>query len=334
MLSVDEVEKRIGEVPGVERVTVNFVAESATVRYDETRLEVSDIKSAPRLRAHEPKASEVDAPVVAALPAAAAAAPAPMPKPGAPTMPAGMTMPGRAASAGDAANAPEPSTSPDSDTPDAATSMFQKQKSWLSPTGAEDTAASPSPPAVAHKGHAGHGGTPSPMSPEMAEEMSHGDNMDLARLPTLCKDLQVAQLRHLVAPQASVKPRARNSRIDELSHYHQQVIERQQQQRAPESDHHSLLPRRQRGAELVRTVREVLQVVPAFPFARRGLAHVVALCQLCQTRAGRLDFRSRSRCCSGLRMYLAHAVCSAFMASITPHITSLARNNGQLRIGK
>ena len=305
MLSVDEVEKRIGDVPGVESVTVNFVAESATVRYDETRLEVSDIKSALRLRAHEPKASEVDAPVVAALPAAAAAAPAPMPKPGAPTMPAGMTMPGRAASAGDAANAPEPSTSPDSATPDAA----------------------------AHKGHAGHGGTPSPMSSEMAEEMGHRDNMDLARLPTLCKDLQVAQLRHLVAPQASVKPRARNSRIDELSHYHQQVT-RRQQQRAPESDHHSLLPRRQRGAELVPTVREVLQVVPVFPFARRGLAHVVALCQLCQTRAGRLDFRSRSRCCSGLRMYLAHTVCSAFMASITPYITSLARNNGQLRIGK
>ncbi len=44
VLSVDEVEKRIGEVPGVASVTVNFAAGNATVRYDETRLEVADIK--------------------------------------------------------------------------------------------------------------------------------------------------------------------------------------------------------------------------------------------------------------------------------------------------
>ena len=48
VLSVDEVEKRIGEVPGVESVTVNYAAGNATVRYDETRLEVGDIKSAVR----------------------------------------------------------------------------------------------------------------------------------------------------------------------------------------------------------------------------------------------------------------------------------------------
>ncbi len=53
VLSVDEVEKRIGEVPGVESVTVNFAAGSATVRYDETRLEIADIKSAVRQRGHE-----------------------------------------------------------------------------------------------------------------------------------------------------------------------------------------------------------------------------------------------------------------------------------------
>ena len=53
VLSVDEVEKRIGEVPGVESVTVNFAAGSATVRYDETRLEVADIKSAVRQRGYE-----------------------------------------------------------------------------------------------------------------------------------------------------------------------------------------------------------------------------------------------------------------------------------------
>src|SRR5487761_2039956 len=53
VLSVDEVERRIGEVPGVESVTVNYAVGSATVRYDETRLEVADIKSAVRQRAYE-----------------------------------------------------------------------------------------------------------------------------------------------------------------------------------------------------------------------------------------------------------------------------------------
>jgi P-type Cu2+ transporter len=53
VLSVDEVERRIGEVPGVESVTVNFAAGSATVRYDETRLEIADIRSAVRQRGYE-----------------------------------------------------------------------------------------------------------------------------------------------------------------------------------------------------------------------------------------------------------------------------------------
>ena len=52
VLSVLGVEKRIGEVPGVESVTVNFAAKSATVRYDETRLEVADIKSDVRHRGY------------------------------------------------------------------------------------------------------------------------------------------------------------------------------------------------------------------------------------------------------------------------------------------
>jgi len=56
VFSVDEVEKRIGEVPGVESVTVNFAAGNATVRYDETRLDNADIKSAVRQRGFEPAA--------------------------------------------------------------------------------------------------------------------------------------------------------------------------------------------------------------------------------------------------------------------------------------
>ena len=44
VLTVDEVEKRICDVPGVESATVNYAAGNATVRYDETLLEVADIK--------------------------------------------------------------------------------------------------------------------------------------------------------------------------------------------------------------------------------------------------------------------------------------------------
>ena len=44
VLTVDEVEKRLGEVPGVASATVNYAAGNATVRYDETLLEVADIK--------------------------------------------------------------------------------------------------------------------------------------------------------------------------------------------------------------------------------------------------------------------------------------------------
>jgi Cu2+-exporting ATPase len=53
VLSVDEVEKRIREVPGVDSATVNYAAASATVRYDETRLVAADIKSAVRQRGYE-----------------------------------------------------------------------------------------------------------------------------------------------------------------------------------------------------------------------------------------------------------------------------------------
>lgn len=50
VLSVAGVEERIGEVPGVESVTVNFAAGTATGRFDETRLNLADIKSDVRQR--------------------------------------------------------------------------------------------------------------------------------------------------------------------------------------------------------------------------------------------------------------------------------------------
>ena len=53
VLSVQGVEERIGKVPGVESVTVNYAAGSATVRYDETRLDLHDIRSDVRQRGFE-----------------------------------------------------------------------------------------------------------------------------------------------------------------------------------------------------------------------------------------------------------------------------------------
>ena len=85
VFSVDEVEKRIGEVPGVQSVTVNFAVGNATVRYDETQLQATDIKSAVRQRGHDaatPAGSEPNASHAGHAPPAAPSEP---PKSAAPT---------------------------------------------------------------------------------------------------------------------------------------------------------------------------------------------------------------------------------------------------------
>ena len=53
VLSVSGVEERIGKVGGVESATVNFAAGTATVRYDETRLNIADIRSDVRQSGYE-----------------------------------------------------------------------------------------------------------------------------------------------------------------------------------------------------------------------------------------------------------------------------------------
>ena len=78
VLSVSGVEERIGEVPGVESVTVNFAAGSATVRFDETRLSLADIRSNVRQRGSNDEAADSgdkdpDASEAQAAPAAPAA---------------------------------------------------------------------------------------------------------------------------------------------------------------------------------------------------------------------------------------------------------------------
>ena len=72
VLTVDEVEKRICEVPGVESATVNYAAGNATVRYDETLLEVADIKVLVHQRG---KQSEDDGQETKAVPAASPSMP-------------------------------------------------------------------------------------------------------------------------------------------------------------------------------------------------------------------------------------------------------------------
>jgi len=162
VLSVDEVERRIGEVPGVESVTVNFAAGSATVRYDETRLEVADIKSAVRQRGYE-----------SAAPAAASAAGGHE----------GHTAPG-APPETPAPAAPQPSPAAPAAAP-APTSAASKPAA-----DAAATAAAPAPDAAApagkgHEGHAASGAQP-PMSADMAHEMGHGGK----DLPAMVRDMR------------------------------------------------------------------------------------------------------------------------------------------------
>ena len=92
-LSADAVEKRIGKVPGVQSVTVNDAAGNATVRYDETLLEIADIKAAvhqsgyqsadgsqPRhVSEHKPLRQRAAVPTPQAAPDAAPVAPAAVP---------------------------------------------------------------------------------------------------------------------------------------------------------------------------------------------------------------------------------------------------------------
>ncbi|MEO8452802.1 MAG: heavy metal translocating P-type ATPase, partial [Gemmatimonadota bacterium] len=140
--SVDEVERRIGEVPGVESVTVNYAARSATVRYDETRLEIPDIKSAVRRRGYESTG-----------PAAASAGDGHE----------GHTAPGAPPAL------PEPASTP------------AAPKSAVAPAAVPAPIPAPTAPAgKGHEGHVAPSAPPA-MSADMAHDMGHGDK-DLAAM--------------------------------------------------------------------------------------------------------------------------------------------------------
>ena len=161
VLSLDEVESRVGDVPGVKSVTVNYAAGSATVRYDETRLKVGDIKAAIHLRANGPPAPSAKeatgGPEHAVAPASPPATPVPP-------------------------SAPKPS--PDAP-PTAPTSEPKPQEA--APGSDSKSAAAPSAPnSSAHEEHSATNGKPA-KSAEMAHEMGHGGGKDL---PTMVRDMR------------------------------------------------------------------------------------------------------------------------------------------------
>ncbi len=162
VLSVVGVERRIGEVPGVESVTVNYAAGSATVRYDETRLNVADIKSDVRQAGYE-------------VPDSAAAANDEQQDqvvPGAP--PSASLAERREAGPAAAANPNPVAAGGDGQTEPTAPASTSAAAAPKLPPSAPDAVPTPAAPSVAgHEGHAAPGAQHA-MSANMAHEMGHG----------------------------------------------------------------------------------------------------------------------------------------------------------------
>ncbi|MDT3706196.1 MAG: heavy metal translocating P-type ATPase [Thiobacillus sp.] len=215
VLTVDEVEKRIGEVPGVESATVNYAAGNATVRYDETLLNVADIKVLVHQRrkqsagdgqqekavpdgppptpvAAEPKPPQ-DAPVDAPTPAASAGGgksdQAPPSTPLSTPVAAEPKPPTDASAATPASVPAAPSADEHKDhvEPGAQTSTPAPAAPKAAPgaPAAEPKAAPAAAAAGGHEGHAKPGGQPA-MSADMAHEMGHGGK----DLPAMVRDMR------------------------------------------------------------------------------------------------------------------------------------------------
>lgn len=213
VLAVDEVEKRVREVPGVESATANYAAGNVTVRYDETRLEVADIKAIIHQRGHQaagespPEHGSEHEPVQKpAVPAAPEAPPAPPPEPVAaapkasPDVPAARRALAAPSPAVNAAPKPAPNAATGAPSPDAPRGDGQKDKAAPdAPLPIPAAAASKPPPgapaapvpmraapeAAGHEGHAAPG-APATKSAEMAHEMGHGGK----DLPAMVRDMR------------------------------------------------------------------------------------------------------------------------------------------------
>ncbi len=140
VLDLDDVESRIGLVPGVESVTMDHAARSVTVRYDDTLLKDGDITSA---------------------------------------MNQGQVEPGTATENSDG---PQGASGPDMAPGTAAPAATLEAV----PTSSETDDAPATPGAATAGGHAAPDGAPA-KSAEMAEEMGHGDGMDL---PTMVRNMR------------------------------------------------------------------------------------------------------------------------------------------------
>ena len=218
VLSVDGVEKRIGEVPGVMSVTVNHAAGNATVRYDETRLEIADIKSAVRQIGYEPADEAVPKEAGEQLPAPVADTPKAAPVAPAPAAPAADANKGQAPPSAPVAAEPEPPAAASAGTPTPAPATppvhdhkvheepgaLGKVAAWVrntftgedkgqsepgpqtsAPAAAEPKAAPTAPAGKGHEGHSASGAQPA-MSADMAHEMGHSGK----DLPAMVRDMR------------------------------------------------------------------------------------------------------------------------------------------------
>ena len=160
VLSALGVEQRIGEVPGVESATVNYAAGTATVRYDETRLDIAGIRSGVRQMAYESEDESLPERLNDHTPAVEHAV---VPTP----------------------NAASASLSP----PDADASIASSISPDSAPAPATPAPAAPAPAAPSPKEHEGHetpAGAPPTTPADMAHEMGHGGE----DLPAMVRDMR------------------------------------------------------------------------------------------------------------------------------------------------
>jgi Cu2+-exporting ATPase len=145
VLSVADVEKRIGDVPGVESVTVNFAAGNAAVRYDETRLNVADIKSGVRQRGYEADIPTDSSGGTSDGHSATRSSPTATAVAAAPTVPSATPVETPVSGATDRALAAAPATAPKASSSAGAPPVAGHASGFSTPTTAPDDAAAATP---------------------------------------------------------------------------------------------------------------------------------------------------------------------------------------------
>ncbi len=186
ILTMDDVEKRLCEVPGIESATVNYAAGNATVRYDETLLDVADIKMLVQQRGKQSadesqpgqQAEKEPAPVHASGPKSEAAlrsavAPAATVDKVSPVV-SETAAPKDASIASESKPFADISIAPVADENEghAETGVLGKVTAWVKDAVAAEH--------KGHEGHAAHSAHPA-MSANMAHEMGH-DGTDMAAM--------------------------------------------------------------------------------------------------------------------------------------------------------